>query len=238
MGVNRLSLGVQSFDDDLLKMLGRAHSARSAVSALETARQRFDNISIDLICGIPGQSEQTFKESLEKAIELEIPHISIYPLQIEHNTVFYKWKAQGKIDDIDEDVQADHMLLAAEVLESAGYEHYEVASYAKPGHESKHNLAYWQSKPYLGIGESATTMTQNSERRMRVTDEHVEDNLSSKQMVSEDCMLAMRTKYGIGKELAELARDNYKNFDKVIEDLIDAGLVKASDGGFAPTEKG
>ena len=90
MGVNRLSLGVQSFDDDLLKMLGRAHSARSAIDSIEIARNRFENISIDLMCGIPGQSEKVFEESLRKVIELDVPHISVYPLQIEPNTVFYK----------------------------------------------------------------------------------------------------------------------------------------------------
>ena len=90
MGVNRLSLGVQSFDDNLLKMLGRAHNADTAKNAIEIARQRFGNISIDLMCGIPGQSEKTFEESLRNAIELDVSHISIYPLQIEPNTVFYK----------------------------------------------------------------------------------------------------------------------------------------------------
>ena len=90
MGVNRLSIGIQSFNDDLLKMLGRAHSSDVALKAFEVARKRFDNISIDLMCGIPGQSESTFEESLHKAIELDVPHISIYPLQIEANTVFYK----------------------------------------------------------------------------------------------------------------------------------------------------
>ena len=142
MGVNRLSLGVQSFDDSMLQMLGRAHDSKTAIEAIETVRSRFKNFSIDLMCGIPGLSEDQFRESVQKAIDLKIPHISIYPLTIEYNTMFYKWKAQGKIDDIDEDVQADHMLLAAEMLENAGYKHYEVASYALPGFECKHNLAY------------------------------------------------------------------------------------------------
>lgn len=90
MGVNRISLGVQSFNDDLLKMLGRAHNANEALKAIDIARSRFDNISIDLMCGIPGQSEQMFEKSLQEVVELDIPHISIYPLQIENNTVFYK----------------------------------------------------------------------------------------------------------------------------------------------------
>lgn len=238
MGVNRLSIGVQSFDDDLLQMLGRAHNSKKAFEAIETARKRFKNVSIDLMCGIPGQSEETFKKSLERAIELDLSHISIYPLTIEYNTMFYKWKAQGKIDDIDEDVQADHMLLAAELLEKAGYEHYEVASYAKPGFECKHNLSYWQGKPYLGLGQSATTMTQNNERRMRVTDEHVEDDLNATQMIAEDCMLAMRTRFGICPELANKAKENLKDFDKTINVLIEASLVKELDGSYVPTEKG
>ena len=117
------------------------------------------------------------------------------------------------------------MLLAAELLEKAGYEHYEVASYAKPGFECKHNLSYWQGKPYLGLGQSATTMTQNSERRMRVTDEHVEDDLNAKQMIAEDCMLAMRTRFGIEPKLVKIAKENLIDFDKTINTLI-TGLLK------------
>lgn len=238
MGVNRLSIGVQSFNDDLLKMLGRAHSAEGALKAIDVARKRFENISIDLMCGIPGQSEKTFEESLRKAIELDVPHISVYPLQIEPNTVFYKWKAQGKIDDINEDDQADQMLLAAQLLTDAGYDHYEVSSYAKPGYESKHNLAYWQSKPYLGIGESATTMTQCADRRARVTDGHVDDELSENQMLAEDCVLALRTKYGMPSSLADKARSAFKDFDEAVEESISLGLLKQTDDGYAPTEKG
>lgn len=238
MGVNRLSLGVQSFDDNLLQMLGRAHNAKGALDAIEIARQRFENISIDLMCGIPGQTEDVFRESLRRAVELDLPHISIYPLQIEPNTVFYKWKEQGKIDDIDEDTQADHMLLAAEILGEAGYSHYEVSSYAKPGFESKHNLSYWQSKPYLGLGQSATTMTQNSERRMRVTDNNVEDDLNAKQMLAEDLVLSARTKFGVSAELCDKAREVFENFDSTIEELQNLELIKQSEGGFSPTEKG
>lgn len=130
------------------------------------------------------------------------------------------------------------MLLAADILESAGYEHYEVASYAKKDCESKHNLSYWQCKPYLGIGDSATTMTQNDECRMRVTDDHVEDNLNASQMIAEDCMLAMRTKYGINSQLTNKARSAFKQFDSVIEELFDLGLIKQVEDNFVPTEKG
>lgn len=238
MGVNRLSLGVQSFDNDLLKMLGRAHDTECAMQAIDIARKRFENVSIDLMCGIPGQTEKTFEDSLRRIIELEIPHVSIYPLSIEYNTVFYKWKSQGKIDDIDEDIQADHMLLASEKLCEAGYEHYEVANYAKPGFESKHNLSYWQSKPYLGIGESATTMTQNKDRRMRVTDNHVEDDLNSKQMLAEDLVLLCRTKAGVPKDVFKKAKEEFSKFVATIEELESLDLIVKNSDGFYPTEKG
>ena len=130
------------------------------------------------------------------------------------------------------------MLLAAQLLTDAGYEHYEVSSYAKPGYESKHNLAYWQSKPYLGIGESATTMTQNDASRFRVTDNNVDDELSENQIIAEDCVLALRTKYGISCSLADKARSTFKDFDKAVQESISLGLLKPNNERFAPTEKG
>lgn len=238
MGVNRLSMGVQSFNDNLLKMLGRAHDAKNAMKAIEIAKKRFENISIDLICGIPGQTEKDFESTLNQAIELNLPHISIYPLSIENNTVFYKWKTQGKIDDVDSDAQADHMLLAADLLSNAGYGHYEIANYAKPGFESKHNLSYWQCKPYLGIGQSATTMTQNNEKRMRVTDNHVEDILNSKEMLAENLMLAMRTRAGINKLLYNEADKAFPTFKNTLDKLFQAGLIVEDASSIKPTEKG
>lgn len=238
LGVGRISIGVQSFDDDILKMLGRAHDAKKAKDAVVIAKTRFENISIDLMCGIPGQSLESFKRSLEEAISLDVQHISIYPLSIEYNTPFYKWVMQKRIDDIDEDAQADHMELAEKMLEEAGYIHYEVANYAKPGFESKHNLSYWQAKPYLGFGVSATTMTQNSERRMRVTDDHVEDDLGLAQMVAEDMMLAARTKAGISFDLFEKAKVLIPDVEDKLQSIIDLGLLEVTDNALIPTKRG
>lgn len=142
MGVNRLSLGVQSFDDEVLQIVGRVHDSNKAREAIEIAQNRFENVSIDLMCGIPGQSIESFEDSLRLAIESGISHISIYPLSIERHTPMYKMELRGEIDPIDEDEQARHMELASEVLQNAGFERYEVASYSKPGFESKHNLSY------------------------------------------------------------------------------------------------
>lgn len=238
LGVNRLSIGVQSFDDDVLKMLGRAHDSQTAVNAINVAQSRFDNVSIDLMCGIPGQSLQSFENSLKQAISLGVKHISVYPLSVEYNTVFYKWTAQGKIDKVDEDVQAQHMELAWKVLTDAGFEHYEVASFAQPGFECKHNLCYWQGAPYLGIGDSATTMTQNEIRRMRVTDGHVEDDLNEKQMIAEDLMLGVRTKYGPSSQTIQKAKKAFQSLDKVIADLQEKGLVDFDGDKLTPSHAG
>lgn len=238
LGVNRISMGVQSFDDNILLMLGRAHNSNQAIDALSIIENRFDNFSVDLMCGIPGQTIANFKDSLQKAVDYKIPHISIYPLSIEPNTVFYKWAAQNRIDNVDNDAQADHMELASKILERAGYSHYEVASYALKGFECKHNLSYWQSKPYIGIGDSATTMTQNSERRMRVTDEHVEDDLNAKQMLAEDMMLSMRTKYGCRQSMIDKANNLIDGVSDEFDNLEYLGLVKKENDSYIPTKKG
>lgn len=238
LGVNRLSVGVQSFDDDILKMLGRAHNSKKAIDAIFCAKKRFENISIDLMCGIPGQSTKVLESSLNQFIDLSIPHISVYPLSVEYNTVFYKWTAQGKIDKINDDIQAEHMEITSDILKLKNFEHYEIASFSKSGFQCSHNLNYWRSISYLGLGLSATTMTQNSERRMRVTDNNVEDDLDPKQMLAEDLMLAMRTKYGIDKDLYDKSIKVFNNFEQTIDDLLNKELIVKDDNNIVPTQKG
>ncbi|MDO5328854.1 MAG: radical SAM family heme chaperone HemW [Coriobacteriia bacterium] len=238
LGVDRISIGVQSFDDDLLYMLGRAHDSARAIEAVDIAKERFKNISIDLMCGIPGQSIATFKKSLQQAIDLDVQHVSIYPLSIEHNTVFYKRWAKGQMPSINEDEQADHMELAEQMLEAAGFVHYEIANFARSSFESKHNLSYWQGKPYLGLGYMATTMTQNAERRMRVTANHVEDDLNPAQMVAEDMMLAARTKAGISMDLYDRATKLIPDTKKKMQHIIDLGLLDVEENALVPTKRG
>ena len=131
------------------------------------AQERFENVSIDLMCGIPGQTMASFEASLHEATDLGVTHVSIYPLQVEEATPLDRLILQGHFEEPDPDVQAAQMEHAQEILTAAGFTRYEVANYAKPGYESKHNLAYWSGVPYLGVGKSAVTMTQNAERRMR-----------------------------------------------------------------------
>ena len=192
LGVNRLSIGVQSFDDDVLRTLGRAHSSDDARRAIEAARTRFENVSVDLMCGIPGQSAESFEASAREAVRLGATHVSVYPLTVEPHTPFDAAVLAGELEEPDDDVEAAHMQIAARVLDSGGFERYEVASYARPAFACRHNIAYWTGVPYLGLGRSAATMTQNAQRRMRVKDGQVTDDLDSRQMVAEDLMLGMR----------------------------------------------
>ncbi|MDO4183096.1 MAG: radical SAM family heme chaperone HemW [Coriobacteriia bacterium] len=238
LGVNRLSLGVQSFDDAVLATLGRAHTAKAARDALAAAGERFANFSIDLMCGIPGQSVESFRESVRTAVDLDVPHISVYPLTVEKGTPFYKAIRKGKMLLPDEDVEADMMELAATELTAAGYERYEVASYAKPGHACRHNIAYWTGVPYLGLGTSAATMTQNSERRMRMKDGFVTDDLNPAQMAAEDLMLGMRMARGVSESQIEAARELLPNVVDVFQELIDLGLATPVDGRVQPTTLG
>ena len=244
LGVNRLSIGVQSFDDAVLETLGRAHSADDARAAVRTARERFENVSIDLMCGIPGQSAESFAQSVREAIELGVPHVSVYPLSIEPHTPFDAMVLSGALPEPDEDVQADQMKAAARILSQAGYVRYEVASYAKPGFECGHNKAYWSGIPYLGLGKSAATMTQNESRRMRVQDGAVIDDLNPAQMAAEDLMMAMRTARGVSEEQLLAVAHLLPRAEEAFAELQELGLVAfdpAHDGEgarFVPTEQG
>lgn len=157
-GVTRISLGVQSLNASELKAIGRIHSAEQAMLAVAQTKAAGFSTSCDVMCGLPGQTLDTFAETLRSLVTLNPDHVSVYPLQLEEGTPLARMEEAGEMEVPDEDFQAQCMDLAAEVLEEAGYERYEVASYAKPGHRCRHNIAYWTGKPYLGLGRSAASM--------------------------------------------------------------------------------
>lgn len=157
-GVTRISLGVQSLNASELKAIGRIHSAEQAMLAVAQAKAAGFSTSCDVMCGLPGQTLDTFAETLRSLVTLNPDHVSVYPLQLEEGTPLARMEEAGEMEVPDEDFQAQCMDLAAEVLEEAGYERYEVASYAKSGHRCRHNIAYWTGKPYLGLGRSAASM--------------------------------------------------------------------------------
>ena len=193
LGVNRLSIGVQSFDDDVLRTLGRAHSSDDARRAIEAARTRFENVSVDLMGGSPGQSAEGFEASVREAVRLGATHVSVYPLTIEPHTPF------------------DAAVLAGELEEPV---------------------------PYLGLGRSAATMTQNAQRRMRVKDGQVTDDLDPRQMAAEDLMLGMRMTVGVSDEHAARAAELLPEATTVLADLERQGLVEHEGGRWRPTERG
>ena len=206
LGVNRLSFGVQSFNDDLLISIGRIHTAQRAVEAIKQAQIRFENISIDLMCGLPGQTREMFLKDLAKAVELGITHISIYPLTVEENTPLSMLVDQGVLSEPDSDLQVDMMQDAAQVLTQAGFNRYEVASYARPGFESRHNTAYWTGVPYLGLGQGAITMMQDETSRVRLDGDEVIEVLNLSERYAEDLMLGMRMSRGVSQALIDEAR--------------------------------
>ena len=243
LGVNRLSIGVQSFDDAVLRTLGRAHDADGARRAIAAARTRFANVSVDLMCGIPGQSAASFAESVREAVDAGVTHVSVYPLTIEPHTPFDRAVMRGEMPEPDEDVEAEAMEAARSILEGAGFARYEVASYARPGFECRHNIAYWTGVPYLGLGTSAVTMTQNAERRMRVQDGRVVDDLDARQMAAEDLMLGMRRAVGVpdaqvvaaGKVIDGGAGGSVAEAFAELEVL---DLARHADGRWRPTDTG
>jgi putative oxygen-independent coproporphyrinogen III oxidase len=150
-GVNRISLGVQSFDDRMLKALGRIHDAAEARRGIEAAAAAFDNVNIDLMYGLPGQTLEMARADLAEALGFGLPHLSAYQLTIEPNTVF--WSRPPQLPE--HDACADMQLAAEEMLGSAGYEHYETSAFARPGRRCRHNVNYWEFGDYLGIGAGA-----------------------------------------------------------------------------------
>ncbi len=154
-GINRLSIGVQSFFEEDLKLMNRAHNASEAIRSIELAAQYFQNISIDLIYGIPNMSEERWILNLEQAFKFQVPHLSCYALTVEQDTALHHFIEKGLIAPVDDDLAQQHHAILVEATEKKGYINYEFSNFGKPGFHSRNNMAYWHGKPYLGVGPSA-----------------------------------------------------------------------------------
>ena len=165
LGADRVSMGIQSFNDSELKAIGRRHTAADAISAYERLRTTFDNISIDLIVGLPGQTLDSLRQNLMKAVALRPEHISVYILSYEPGTRLWAMRQTGKITETDDDTIATMYAEACAPLSVAGYSHYEISNFALPGKEALHNSSYWSGEPYLGLGPSAHSYGNDSIRR-------------------------------------------------------------------------
>lgn len=157
-GINRLSMGLQSFDDGCLKVLGRVHTAQDFVDNFQAARDcGFDNINVDLMFAVPSHTMEIWADTLERVVALDPEHISFYSLQIEEGTPFYDLFMNGEFDQIPDDVDRQMYHEAISTLKEAGYQHYEISNCAKPGRQCRHNLKYWSMEDYLGIGSGASS---------------------------------------------------------------------------------
>ena len=209
IGINRLSIGVQSFFEEDLLWMNRAHNAEQAVSSLQLAVKYFNTITMDLIYGHPLLTNEKWKQNVEKVIAFNIPHISCYALTVEPKTPLHKMIKEKKKEDIQQEKQAEQFLLLMKWLEKAGYEHYEISNFAKPGFRSKHNSSYWQGKKYLGLGPSAHSFNGES-RQWNISNnniyiESLEKNeisfekeiLTLSQKTNEYIMTSLRTVEGL-----------------------------------------
>lgn len=223
LGINRLSIGIQTFDDERLKFLNRAHNSKEATQSIKLAKQQgFSNLTCDLIYAIPPNSMDKWKTDLETLLELGIPHLSLYGLTIEPKTVFGNWKSNGKLEEVTESANADQYTYAIERLSRAGYEHYEVSNFCQPGMYSRHNSAYWLQKPYLGIGPGAHSYDGQSRsyaaRNNNIYISSLEkeklpletEQLSPVQQANEYMLTRIRTRFGIDpKQISEMAKVDF-----------------------------
>jgi oxygen-independent coproporphyrinogen-3 oxidase len=173
VGINRLSIGIQTFDDVLLKFLNRAHSKESAIQSVKDANSLgFKNISLDLIYAIPGLDAEAWKKNIRQALELDPAHISSYSLTIEEKTAFGRWSARGKLKAVEDDLAAEQLEILMDELEAAGFDQYEVSNFGKPDFYSQHNSSYWKQEKYLGVGPSAHSFDGTS-RQYNIANNHI-----------------------------------------------------------------
>ena len=249
LGVNRISIGMQSIHENELKKLGRVHTFEDFLEAYKMVKAAgIKNISFDIMYGIPEQTKESFRKTLEKVVSLDPSHISVYGLILEENTPF--WDVRDKLPLPDEDTECDMYYLASEILCKNGYSHYEISNYSKAGLESKHNLKYWRNMEYIGVGVAAYSYYGGKRYgNTRELSEYIsseckqykdEEILSSADVAYEYAMLGLRLSEGIS--LSEYKRLSGNEFAKGKEDtlshLLKAGYIIKEGDRIALTEKG
>lgn len=254
MGVNRLSIGAQTFDESLLKAINRDHEAEDVEKTVELARRAgIINLSIDMMFGLPTQTLQQWKDSLNVACELPIQHISAYSLKVEEKTVFYQLLRKGKLSLLDQEEEATMFEYMLEKLTENGFNHYEISNFAKPGRESIHNLTYWDNEEYYGIGAGAHSymdgvrrmnhgplpkyMTALKNNDLPYLEEHV---VTIKEKMEEQMFMGLRKRKGVSvaKFQKRFGKDIYEVFPQVIEKLKKNHLLEEENDYVRLTDKG
>ncbi len=237
---NRISMGIQSFDDNELKAINRRHSGEQAVNAVYYAREAgFKNISIDLIYGLPGQSIEDWEKQLDKGLSLHPEHISIYGLTYEKGTKLWKQREKGLIEVVDEDRMIEMYELLISKIAQAGYEAYEISNFAKPGYRSRHNSAYWKLTPYTGLGPSAHSFDGNSRQwNVSSTRKYIDaiqqgnllfekEKLNDTDKFNDFIMISLRTREGLNFETIKQIFDSKytEHLKSFAQKYIDSGHI-------------
>ena len=250
-GINRLSIGVQSFFSEDLQWMNRAHTASQALSSLQLSLKYFDNLTIDLIYGTPHLTNEKWKQNVETAISLNIPHLSCYALTVEPKTPLDKMIQQNISEDVNPDKQSEQFMLLMQWLEDAGYEHYEISNFAKPGWRSRHNSSYWQGKNYIGLGPSAHSFN-GTERRWNISNNTIyiaslnkgiipyeKEELTATQKLNEYIMTSLRTIEGINLKVINCEPQDTSNvLLNKSKKFIDTGLMKFEKKSLTLTKEG
>lgn len=246
LGINRVSFGCQTFDDNILKLINRRHSSEQVIKAVESSRLAgFNNISLDFIYGLPEQNSGMFVDDLKRAVSLEIPHISLYGLTLDKGSYFY----ENGFPDLDEDEMADMYLAAIETLTNLGYEHYEISNFAKPDFYSRHNMNYWNNEEYYGFGVAAHgyknrvrygNKTGLEEYILNPNERDTEKFLNDRERLEEEIFLGFRRMSGINIEEinSKFNIDFEEKYNDILKKYEGLNLLKRIDGYYRLTPNG
>lgn len=250
--INRLSIGIQSFFEEDLCLMNRAHNAQEAENCIREARTHFDNISIDLIYGIPGMDNERWKANIQKALDFDLPHISSYALTVEPRTALKKFIEKGVVPDVDDEQAQEQFHILVDALEANGFVNYEISNFGKPDYFSKNNTAYWLGKTYLGVGPSAHSFDgthrswniRNNPTYIKKIEENVLpieiETLSTTDRYNEFVMTGLRTIWGV--DLARIESEFGENYLRYINQqsskFLERDLLAVRGGKLLTTKKG
>ena len=251
--INRLSMGIQTFDEDTLKLLRRRHTARQAMDAFLRCREAgFDNLSIDLIYGLPGETDARWQADLQQAVRLRPEHVSAYHLMYEEETTLYRYLLEHRVCEVDEDASVRFYHRLTDTLSEAGYVHYEISNFCLPGRHARHNASYWQGIPYLGCGASAHSYDgrsrewnvasieaymQGMERGERP---HEVECLDADTRYNEYVMTGLRTRWGISLDqvAADYGKECLAYLERMARPHLQRGMMAVGEGRLRLTEAG
>ncbi len=250
--INRLSIGIQSFFDEDLKLMNRAHNALEAEKCIQEATAYFDNITIDLIYGIPGMDNDRWKANIQKALDFGLPHISSYALTVEPRTALQKFIEKGSVPDVDDEQAQEQFYILVDMLEAQGFVNYEISNFGKPEFFSKNNTAYWLGKKYVGVGPSAHSFDgKNRSWNIRNNPTYIKkiadgvlpmevETLSQSDRYNEAVMTGLRTIWGISLEKIkkEFGPEYLDYLNQQAQKYVEQGLLQIVDGKLLPTKKG